>query len=94
MGAWPALKRAAPESDFFIRFQEGLPGNSGLCADCPQGRSLDRLVIRDRHRGLCAVRVDAFERNMVTRPDNIKPKRIECLDDPLLWDILREFHFR
>jgi hypothetical protein len=62
------------DSALLVRFEKSIPLNSGLRAYGPESRSPECLVIGDRHRGLGAVRIHTFERDMVPGPDNGKSK--------------------
>lgn len=81
-------------SVLFKCFQECVPRNPGLRADCPQGRSLDRFVIRDCHGSFRPIGIGAFERDMIPGPDNLETKNMQRVENPLFWDVVREFHFR
>jgi len=75
-----------------INPQELFPRNSRLCADAPQGRTIMFRVIRHRERRRCAVRTVANKRNVVTRPYDYKPERLQRLQHLPLGRIVRKLH--
>ena len=75
-----------------INLQELFPRNSRLCADAPQGRTFKFRVIRHRERRRCAVRTVANKRNVVTRPYDYKPERLQRLQHLPLGRIVRKLH--
>jgi hypothetical protein len=80
------------DSTILVHLQKSFPGDPGLRADCPEGRSLYGLVVGDRHRRFCPIRVGTLKGDMVPCPDNTESKCLEYPDDPLFRDIVRKFH--